>query len=214
MQSPTITGLTTRFAAVWLFWLPSPSAQTPATPSLQTYVLLEESLLDVETERGGLFGFMGDDHLVRAREFEGVVRYDPDDPAASSVEITIFADGLEVLTPAGSDDLAEIDVSMREQALRVDEYPTIHVVSRSVESRDDGVRVTADLTLVGVTREITLDVDDVVEGDTLRATGDFEVKQRDFGIEPFSKVGGAVKVKDEITFRIDAVAVATAPDRR
>lgn len=201
-------------AAVWLLWVPCLPAQTQVSSSLRTYVLVEESLLDVETERGGLFGFLGHDHLVRAREFDGTIRYDPDDPATSSVEITIFADALEVLTPAGSDDLAEIDVSMREQVLRVDEYPMIHVVSRRVESRDEGVRVTADLTLVGVTREIMLDVDLVVDGDTLRATGDFEVKQRDFGIEPFSKVGGAVKVKDEITFRLDAVAVATAPNRR
>ena len=174
---------------------------------LRTYTLLETSLLDVETERGGLFGFMGHDHLVRARSFEGLIEYDPGSPEVSAVNITVLTEGLEVLTPAGSDDLAEIDASMRE-ALRQEEHPRILIASRRVVPRDDGVRLTADVTLVGVTREVTLDVDLALEGDTLRAHGSFEVDQRDFGIEPFSKVGGAVKVKDEITFRFDVQAVA------
>jgi hypothetical protein len=47
-----------------------------------------------------------------------------------------------------------------------------------------------------------------VSGDTLRARGRFSVKQRDFGIDPYSTALGTVQVADEITFDFEAVAVA------
>lgn len=36
-----------------------------------------------------------------------------------------------------------------------------------------------------------------------RYRGDVKLKQRDFGIQPITVAGGAVKVKDEITIQFD-----------
>ena len=46
-----------------------------------------------------------------------------------------------------------------------------------------------------------------ISADTLRAEGSFVVKQTDFGIKPYGKVLGLVKVKNEVRFELRVVAV-------
>ena len=43
-------------------------------------------------------------------------------------------------------------------------------------------------------------------GDSLRAKGDFSLKQTDFGIKPFSAAGGTIKLKNELKFVFDIMA--------
>jgi polyisoprenoid-binding protein YceI len=63
-----------------------------------------------------------------------------------------------------------------------------------------------DLTLHGVTRNQAISVRVSVDGDTLRATGDFSIRQSDFEIKPVSAAGGTIKIKDELklSFNISA----------
>ncbi len=44
-----------------------------------------------------------------------------------------------------------------------------------------------------------------LDGDDLRAQGDFTLKQTDYKIKPISVVGGALKLKDELKFSFDLV---------
>ena len=68
--------------------------------------------------------------------------------------------------------------------------------------------IVAALTIKGVTRDVPLDVQFTISGDTLRATTTFAIKQTDFGIRPYrGGPGGAVRVADKVTFEISAVAV-------
>lgn len=48
-----------------------------------------------------------------------------------------------------------------------------------------------------------------VNGDVLRATGDFSVRQSDYEIRPVSAVGGTIKLKDELKFSFDIAARKT-----
>ena len=43
-------------------------------------------------------------------------------------------------------------------------------------------------------------------GDTLRAQGEFDVRQTDFGIKPVSVAGGTLKIKDELKCSFDLLA--------
>jgi polyisoprenoid-binding protein YceI len=109
---------------------------------------------------------------------------------------------------------------MREKTLRVDSFPEIRFASSSVAplpapsapppgSGERGavvLRVSGDLTMVGVTRPVTVDLTLEIAGDTLRAQGAFVVKQTDFGIRPFSKALGMVKVKNEVRLELRVVA--------
>jgi hypothetical protein len=40
----------------------------------------------------------------------------------------------------------------------------------------------------------------------LRASGEFTMRQSDYGIKPISVAGGALKVKDELKFSFEMVA--------
>jgi hypothetical protein len=48
---------------------------------------------------------------------------------------------------------------------------------------------------------VDLHLEATLAGDSLTASGEARIRQTDFGIEPVSAVGGAVKVKDEVLVR-------------
>ena len=107
------------------------AAQSSARDSL-TYIIHQESRFDVETRKAGLLGFLGHEHVVRARAFSGRIVYYPEAPLRSRVEITVLSDSLEVLTNADTSDLRKMTEVMRTEVLKVEQYPTITFVSRSV----------------------------------------------------------------------------------
>jgi polyisoprenoid-binding protein YceI len=193
------------------------------------YALDLASVLLVHAGKSGLLKGFGHEHQVRAHAFSGTVVYFPDDPGRSRVRVTVLTDGLRVVPEADSADIPEITRTMREKTLRVDSFPVIEFVSREVEvigaaeaagaaDAAEGkpkavIRATGDLTMVGVTRPVSLDLTLEISADTLRAEGSFVVKQTDFGIKPYSKVLGLVKVKDEVRFELRVVATTVSAGR-
>ena len=45
-----------------------------------------------------------------------------------------------------------------------------------------------------------------IKGETLRAAGDFSMRQSDYEIRPVSAAGGTVKLKDELKLSFDITA--------
>jgi len=186
----------------------------PAQASADSIVYrpLPSSRFDVKTGKSGLFGFAGHSHVVRARAFAGRVVYRPGDPSASSLEITVRTDSLEVLTPPDTAEIRKVTETMRTEVLHVEQYPEIRFATRTLTPTSTGFQIVGELTLVGQTREVPVDATVEVGTDTLRATGRFSVKQSDFGIKPYSGgPGGTVKVADRVTFEFEAVGVRDAP---
>jgi polyisoprenoid-binding protein YceI len=170
--------------------------------------------LEVNTDKAGLLGFAGHKHLIRARSFVGHVVYFPDAPERSRLDVQIATDSLEVLTPPDTEEIRKVTESMRAEVLKVDQYPTITLVSKTVTKTPNGFRVVGAMTVVGQTRDVPLEVAVEVIGDTLRATSQFPIKQTDFGIKPYrGGPGGTVKVADQIVFAIDIRALRMAPGR-
>jgi polyisoprenoid-binding protein YceI len=189
------------------------AAQVFATQDSLAYALDSSSLLLVHAGKSGLLKGFGHEHQVRAHAFSGTLTYFPNDVGRSSVLITVLTNSLRVVPEADSADIPEITRTMREKTLRVDSFPEIAFVSRTVELVRTGgaaelmlVRVTGDLTMVGRTQPVSVDLTLEVSADTLRAEGEFVVKQTDFGIKPYSKALGLVKVKDEVRFELRVVA--------
>lgn len=176
------------------------------------YVLAAPSRFDVQTGKAGLFGFAGHEHLIRARGFSGRVVYRPEHLSDSRIEITVPADGLEVLTPPDTAEIRKVTQAMRTDVLHVDQYPAIEFVGTGVAAIDGGYRVAGRLTLGSATRDVTADVQVQVGPDTLRATGRFAVKQTDFGIRPFrGGPGGTVRVADRVSISFEVVAIRMGP---
>lgn len=98
--------------------------------------------------------------LGRFNKFDGHFSYDENNPSSAKIVVNI--------DPASIDsNHAERDKHLRSKDfLHVSEYPAASFVSTSYKERGDGkALLTGNLTLRGVTREITIDVEHIGHGD-------------------------------------------------
>jgi len=198
------------FVLLSVWFLPESAAAQSAGRDSVVYDLAPAptSRFEVRTGKAGLLGFAGHEHLIRARGFSGRIVWYPDQPAASHVAVSVATDSLEVVTPPDTAEIRKVTATMHEDVLDVAHYPEIILTSRTVERAGDTLRVQAALTMKGQTREIPLTVRVIIGPDTLRASTAFVVKQTDFGIRPYrGGPAGTVRVADQVTFAIEAVAV-------
>ena len=88
------------------------------------------------------------------KSFEGRIEIDFDRPSRSRVDFRVAAKSVDVNS-------ATLDDYLRSEVfLNVARFPSMGFVSTSVEKRDEHLaRVTGDLTMLGVTRPISLDVE-------------------------------------------------------
>jgi polyisoprenoid-binding protein YceI len=63
-----------------------------------------------------------------------------------------------------------------------------------------------ELTLHGITRSQPAPARISVSGETLRASGEFSIRQSDYEIRPVSAVSGTIKLKDELKLSFDISA--------
>jgi len=88
-----------------------------------------------------------------------------------------------------------VQSAMQQRVLESDKFPEIRFESTSISRIDNGKwAVTGNLTLHGRTNSITVNAHR--EADAY--VGQANIKQTQFGIQPVSAAGGAVKVKDEL----------------
>src|SRR4030095_3778640 len=84
-------------------------------------------------------------------DFDGTIRLDEENPANSAVEVTINAASIDTQTADRDNHLRGADF------FDVDKYPTLTFKSVSVTPREAGsLDVLGDLTIHGVTRQVTL----------------------------------------------------------
>ncbi|MBW3641621.1 MAG: YceI family protein [Actinobacteria bacterium] len=162
--------------------------------------------LTVNTYVGGMGSKMGHDLVLQASRWSGTLNLDPDNPSASSVQVTIDPRSLEVIQASGgvkalSDkDKREI-AQNQEKTLQVDRFPEITFESTSVNGSAPRLSVDGNLTIVGNTRPVTLDVEVDDAGANSKVTAKTTIVQTDFGVKPYSKLG-ALKVKDPVDLQI------------
>ena len=122
--------------------------------------------------------------LGRFNDFEGRFSYDEQHPAASKVAVTIRTASID-------SNHAERDKHLRgEDFLNVDKYPEARFVSTAFRENDDGTATLGgDLTLHGVTRPVTIEVQHIGHGPDPWGgyrrgfQGSTTLKLADFGID-------------------------------
>jgi len=171
------------------------------------------SRIEVGVFRGGLLKAFGHDHKVAAREFSGMVLFDPARLSDSSVSLTVLSKSVSVLDPGASEkERSEVQATMEGlRVLNVQAFPEIGFVStkvRNVTQTGSGfeIQLAGKLKIHGVEKETAFPVRINLGKDLLRATGTASVRQTDFGIVPVNLGAGTVRVKDEITVRFDFLA--------
>lgn len=142
-------------------------------------------------------------------KLSGTVKVDSDNPANSSIEATIDTTSINTRDSQRDTHLKSPDF------LDVEHFPVITFRSRQIQLQPDGAKVSGDLTIHGITREITLDV----EGSTseikdpwgkqrVGASATAKLSRKDFGLiwNAVLETGG-VMVGDEVKITIDVEAV-------
>jgi polyisoprenoid-binding protein YceI len=137
---------------------------------------------------------------------------DPTNPAGAKIEATIDASSIDTRNDKRDGHLKSPDF------LDVPKFPTITFKSKKIEAAGAGkAKVTGDLTLHGVTKEVVLEVEgptpsikDPMGNVKAGAHATTKINRQDFGIV-WNKAldGGGVMVGDEIEISIDIEAMKT-----
>jgi polyisoprenoid-binding protein YceI len=142
------------------------------------------------------------------RKVSGTANYDPADPSKTALDATIDATTVDTRVDMRDNDLRSPNF------LDVQKYPTISFKSKKAESAGSGkLKITGDLTIHGVTKEVVLDVDgptapvkDPRGNIHMGASASTTINRKDFGVN-----GAAGMVSDEITITIDTELVKSSP---
>ena len=130
----------------------------------------------------------------------GTVVYDPGNPSKASLQATIDAASLDTRVEARDKDVKSANY------LDVEKYPTITFKSKKVEAAGAGkLRITGDLTIHGVTKEVVLDVEgpsaavkDPWGNQRMGASATTTVNRMDYGV-----AGGKGMVGDDLSITLD-----------
>jgi polyisoprenoid-binding protein YceI len=136
----------------------------------------------------------------------GSAEYDPADLSKTSIDATIDASSVDTR------------VEMRDNDLRgpnffdVQKYPTITFKSKRASAAGDGkIKITGDLTIHGVTKEVVLDVDEPTapikdaKGSRMGTSASTKINRKEFGVN-----GGSAVAADEVSITIDVELIQPA----
>ncbi|HEX8503043.1 MAG TPA: YceI family protein [Pyrinomonadaceae bacterium] len=184
--------------------------QTSSTPVVYRLDAAQSKFV-VRAFAGGVLWFKGHDHFVAARDFEGEARLTPGAVSPASLTLTVRAASLAETRDVFTEQQKKIiNGELRDIVLEPDKYPEITFRSTDVtaEARGPAFKVTlgGDLTLRGVTRRVSIPAEVTLDGDTLRARGEFDLKRSDFKVPATSAFHGTVRVRDRLKISFDIVA--------
>ena len=172
----------------------------------------QDGKLTVKVYKDGMAAKMGHDLVLEATKWSGNVTVDPENPSASSVQVTIDARSLEIIEatggakPLGDKDRKDIAKNIDEKILQTSSHPDITFDSTDVSGDAPRISLKGCLTLVVKSVPVTLDL---TVNDNGQVSGRFTIVQSQFGIKPFSAMMGALKVKDAVNVEFD-VTLPTA----
>jgi polyisoprenoid-binding protein YceI len=189
------------------------SAAVAGTAAGATYSVVEsKSSVRIHVGKSGAFSFAGHRHEVQA-PVSGTVTADPANLSASSVDLTFASGRLRVL-PGGepSGDAPKVEKVMHgPEVLDAVRFPEIHFRSKKITGRTLSggayeLSLVGELSLHGVTQEITVPVKITLDGRSLTAAGQTTLRHDQFGMKPVTAGGGTVKVANDIHIDFQIVA--------
>lgn len=197
-------------------------APLPALPVADaTHYVVNAGLSDVRflVYRAGALASFGHNHVIQAKNIRGDV-YLADDFQTSGFSLTLPVVGFVVDDPkarsvegpdfAKQPSDAAIDGTRKNMLgpdlLDAAHFPEVSIRSVSLLGPDWGPDATVRIELRGVARDVNVPISVERNGDTLSVHGAFVIKQSDFGITPFSALGGGLQVADALRVRFHLVA--------
>lgn len=198
----------------------SPAPPLAAAGSIHYRIAAQDSKLRILVYRGGPLAQFGHNHVIAAHGLEGGVYLNPQ-LHASGFRFHIPVAGFEVDPTAAREEEGK-DFATRPspeavagtrknmlgaKVLDAEHYPEITVRSLAVNGPEWAPDITVRITLHGVSRDLVIPVALWREGNRINVTGTTRLKLTDFGMTPFSVMGGGLRVEDGIKVRFHIVAV-------
>ena len=175
------------------------------------------SLVVITVRRGGSLAQLGHDHVVASHTVQGYVA-----PGEGRADLYVALNDLTVDEPApraaaaldtqpSESDIAGTRNNMLQKVLETERFPYALIHVGGVEKAATGVSLKVGLTLHG--REQSFVVPTQLDEGTgeLSVNGSFGFDQSQFGIVPYSILGGAVRVEDRVSLRF-AIRADRQPD--
>lgn len=142
-------------------------------------------------------------------KLSGTVRYDPENPSNSTIDANIDAASINTRNDDRDTHLKSADF------LEVEKFPVLTFHSKQIHPYAGGAKVVGELTIHGVTREITLDVEGPTEEikdpwgkQRVGASATAKLSRKEFGLVWNAALEtGGVMVGDEVKIIIDIEAV-------
>ncbi len=140
----------------------------------------------------------------RFNEIEGSFVFDSEAPEKSSIDLTIKAESVYTNSERRDAHIRSADFLLASQ------FPELRFKSTSVSKNGEGIfEVTGDLTIRGITKQITANVElvgdkEVRQGRRAGFSTSFTINRRDFNVD----YGTAAVLADEVKITIDVEGIA------
>ncbi|MBL8481057.1 MAG: YceI family protein, partial [Rhodocyclaceae bacterium] len=168
------------------------------------------SLVAVTVRRGGALARLGHDHIVASHKLAGRIA-----PDAGRADLYLDLEQMSVDEPAlraeaGLDPVvAESAIAgtrrnMLEKVLDAARHPRVFLQARRAPAGDGSWDLAIRLNGAEHTYRVAVQLHELPDGQG--ASGEFVLRQSDFGITPFAVLGGALRVEDELALRFRIVA--------
>lgn len=159
----------------------------------------------------GLLSSLGHNPTISIPVIEGEVALNPDEIERSSLHMIVQASSLTVSDDISAKDREEINRRIHDEVLESGSFPEIEYRSSKVSASKTAegqywTAITGELMMRGIKRPQPISARLSINGTTLRATGEFAIRQSDYEIRPVTALAGAVKLKDELKFSFDITA--------
>lgn len=176
----------------------------------------EGSLLTLRVYRGGLMARLGHDHVIASHDVQGYIALNR---AGGQCHADIFVP-LKLLivddpqlraaanldTAPSENDIANTKTNML-KSIDAKNFPFVQLFSEDCSAGLSGQRIPVELTFHGITQRRNLQIKmEEINDERLVISGEFSINQKDFDIQPFSVMGGLLKVKDgvDISYQLTA----------
>src|ERR1700688_3390487 len=169
------------------------------------------SRFSVQAFATGLLSVFGHNPRIGIGAYEGEITFIPETYAQAFVRITVPTSAMEVQDEMKKDDRKKLEEEMYGNVLEIDRFPMALFESKEIAIQSLATDllqalVTGDLSFHGVTRSLSFDARVNIVGTMLRISGEFPLRQTDYGIKPVSFAAGALRLKDELKFSFNLVA--------
>ncbi|HVJ28725.1 MAG TPA: YceI family protein [Gammaproteobacteria bacterium] len=170
--------------------------------------------------KAGAFSRFGHNHTIAVGDLSGNVLVNRDDLAKSQFDLQFAVGQLVVDDPALRSTLGEDFSSvpkpddivgtrknmLSERVLDGEKYPQIRITGTGPATSGATQELAVKVEMLGRVIDLKVPTNVTIDGDQLRATGEFELNHADLGMKPFSVMAGALQVGEKLSFTYDVRA--------